>query len=204
VRPDVRAIVLDYGAVICRLPSPAEWSEFAAAAGLGVDDFIRSYARSRERYDRGLVRADAYWTEFGHQSGISHDAAARRRLAEIDIRVWSHIDHDLVAFVRALRQSGLVTGILSNMQPDLLDTLRRGDAAWLDAFDVHVFSCEVGFVKPERQVYDHLIDRVGVERSQVLFVDDVADNVAGAQAAGLQSAIFTSLDDLRRLLDSTV
>jgi putative hydrolase of the HAD superfamily len=200
---EFRAIVLDYGAVICRLPSPAEWSEFAAEAGMTVDDFIRAYARSRERYDRGLVRADAYWTEFGRPFGISYDAPARRRLAEVDIRVWSHIDDDLVAFVRTLRRSGLITGILSNMQPDLLDTLRRG-ATWMDAFDVHVFSCEVGFVKPERQVYDHLIDRLGVEPSRVLFLDDVADNVAGAKAAGLQSAVFTSLDDLRRLVDSAI
>ena len=200
---DVRAIVFDYGAVICHPPSPAEWTEFAAAAGMTVEDFTSSYSRSREPYDRGLVRADNYWAEFGRQSGVSYDAAARRRLAEIDIRVWSHVDHDLVAFVRALRRSGLITGILSNMQPDLLETLRR-ESTWLDAFDVHVFSCEVGSVKPERQVYDHLIDRLGVERSQVLFVDDVADNVEGAKAAGLQSAIFTSLAELRRLLNSTV
>jgi putative hydrolase of the HAD superfamily len=203
MRPDLRAIVLDYGAVICRLPSPSEWTQFAAAAGMTVDDFNAAYSRSRERYDRGLVRADAYWTEFGSQFGIAYDAPARRRLAEIDIRVWSHIDEELVAFVRSLRRSGLITGILSNMQPDLLDTFRRG-STWLDAFDVHVFSCEVGFVKPERPVYDHLIDRLGVDRSHVLFLDDVADNVAGARAAGLQSAIFTSLDDLRRLVDSAI
>jgi len=200
---ELRAIVLDYGAVICRPPSQAEWSEFAAEAGVAVDDFIRAYGRSREPYDRGLVRADAYWTEFGRQFGISYDTPARRRLAEVDIRVWSHIDDDLVAFVRTLRQSGLVTGILSNMQPDLLETLPRG-STWMDAFDVRVFSCEVGFVKPERQMYDHLIDRLDVERSRVLFLDDVADNVAGAKAAGLQSAVFTSLDDLRRLVGSAI
>ena len=144
---ELRAIVLDYGAVICRLPSPAEWSEFAAEAGMPVDDFIRAYARSRERYDRGLVRADAYWTEFGRQFGISYDIPARRRLAEVDIRVWSHIDHDLVAFVRTLRRPGLITGILSNMTPDLLETLRRG-STWMDPFDVHVFSCEVRSSNP--------------------------------------------------------
>jgi len=204
VRRGVRALVLDYGQVICRAPSAAEWAEFAAAAGMTVDDFIRSYATSRERYDRGLVRADEYWRDFGRLTGIDYDAATRRQLAAIDIRVWSHIDDDIVAAVRSVKRAdALATGILSNMQPDLLDILRR-EAAWLDAFDVHVFSCDVGYVKPERQVYELLVKRLGVEPAQVLFLDDVAANVEGARAAGLQAELFTSAADLRRVLDSSV
>src|SRR5438105_9057458 len=57
---------------------------------------------------------------------------------------------------RMLKRSGITTGILSNMQPDLLARL-RGGAPWLDAFDVQVFSCEIGFVKPERQIYEYLL-----------------------------------------------
>ena len=67
-----------------------------------------------------------------------------------------------------------------------------------------MFSCEVGFVKPERQIYDHLLLKLAVPASQVLFVDDVGDNVEGARAAGLRAAVFESIDDLRRLLDSAV
>src|SRR5438552_19202438 len=37
-----RAVVFD-GAVICRLPSADEWAEFAAAADLTIDEFIRFY-----------------------------------------------------------------------------------------------------------------------------------------------------------------
>ena len=44
-----------------------------------------------------------------------------------------------------------------------------------------MFSCEVGFVKPERQIYDHLLLKLAVPASQVLFVDDVGDNVEGAE-----------------------
>jgi putative hydrolase of the HAD superfamily len=203
MQPAVRALVLDYGQVICRPPSAEEWTEFSAAARMPIDEFIRSYAISRERYDRGLVRADEYWREFGRLNGLEYDAATRRRLAQIDIRIWSHIDHDLVADVRALKRTGIATGILSNMQPDLLDVLRR-EAVWLEAFDVRVFSCEVGYVKPERQVYDELVSRMKAEASQILFLDDLLVNVEAARAAGLKAEIFTSPGDLRRILDSAV
>ena len=159
----VRAVVFDYGAVICRLPSSEEWAEFAAAAGLTVDEFIRLYPRSRELYDRGLIRAAQFWREFGRQTNRQYDEDAIHRLAELDLRVWTHIDEEVVALARMLKGCGITTGILSNMQPDLLAIL-RGGAAWLDAFDVHVFSCEIGLVKPERQIYQHLLARTFCRR----------------------------------------
>jgi putative hydrolase of the HAD superfamily len=200
---DLRAVVFDYGAVICRLPSPEEWAEFADAARLTVEEFIRFYPRSREQYDRGLVRAPEFWRSFAHQVDREYDEATIRRLAAIDIRVWSHVDDGVVALARRLQASGITTGILSNMQPDLLAIFRQG-AAWLNAFDVQVFSCDIGLVKPERRIYDYLLERLGLDASQVLFVDDVAENVAEAKAAGLRAAVFTSIDDLQRLVDSAV
>ena len=201
--PPIRAVIFDYGCVICRPPSPDEWAQFAAAAGVTIDEFVRAYPRSRERYDRGLVRAPQFWHDFGRQCGSAYDDEAVQCLAEIDIRVWTHIDDDLVSLARQLQRSGVVTGILSNMQPDLLEVFRRG-TDWLDAFDVQVFSCEVGFVKPEPQIYRQLLGQLRAPASIVLFVDDVADNVEAARAAGLQAEIFTSVDDLRRRLGSTV
>src|SRR5581483_3573179 len=155
LRAPIRAVVFDYGAVICRLPSPAEWAEFADAADLSIDAFIRSYPFTREEYDRGRIRAAEYWRSFAAVNGRHYDAAAIRRLSEIDIRVWSHIDDAVVEFARALQTSGVKTGILSNMQPDFLDVLRHEQPDWLAAFDASVFSCDVGFVKPERQIYEH-------------------------------------------------
>jgi putative hydrolase of the HAD superfamily len=59
------------------------------------------------------------------------------------------------------------------MQPDLLATIRRG-SDWTDAFDVQVFSCDVGLVKPEPQICEHLLGRLRLQAAHVLFVDDVA------------------------------
>jgi putative hydrolase of the HAD superfamily len=193
----IRAVVFDYGAVICRLPSLDEWTEFADAAELPVPEFIRLYPRSRERYDRGLVRAAGFWREFAALAGREYDGEAIRRLAEIDIRVWSHVDPEVIALARTLQRRGVVTGILSNMQPDLLERIRER-SEWIDAFDVQVFSCEIGFVKPERRIYDYLLRQLHVDAGDVLFVDDVSDNVDAARAAGLQAEVFSSIADVRR------
>jgi HAD superfamily hydrolase (TIGR01509 family) len=73
----------------------------------------------------------------------------------------------------------------------------RAEADWLSLFDVQVYSCELGLVKPEEAIYARLIEELGVAPSQTLFIDDLAPNVEGARRAGLQSVLFRSEAQLR-------
>lgn len=63
-----------------------------------------------------------------------------------------------------------------------------------------VISSSVGLCKPDTRIFALALDRFGVAARDCLFIDDVAANVAGAQAAGLAAVQFTSAADLRRLL----
>jgi 2-haloacid dehalogenase len=63
-----------------------------------------------------------------------------------------------------------------------------------------VISSSVGLCKPDRRIFDLALDRFGVAARDCLFIDDIAANVAGAQAAGIAAVQFTSAADLRRLL----
>jgi HAD superfamily hydrolase (TIGR01509 family) len=53
-----------------------------------------------------------------------------------------------------------------------------------------MYSCELGMVKPEREVYLECAKRLGVEVSQSLFLDDKDKNVVGAEKAGMHAMIF--------------
>ena len=54
----------------------------------------------------------------------------------------------------------------------------------MSRFDAVVDSSEVGHRKPERAIYDLTAERLGVEPSRIIFLDDFGPNVAGARAAG--------------------
>ena len=54
----------------------------------------------------------------------------------------------------------------------------------MSQFDAVVDSSEVGHRKPERAIYDLTAERLGVEPSRIIFLDDFGPNVAGARAAG--------------------
>ena len=75
---------------------------------------------------------------------------------------------------------------LSNMPIAYARTLeQRHD--FIDWFDGGIFSGDVKLVKPQREIYELLGSRYGLEPSQTLFIDDLAANVEAADALGWQT-----------------
>ena len=53
-----------------------------------------------------------------------------------------------------------------------------------------VFSAVAGYVKPSREIYDHLCDKFALNPDETLFVDDRAENIEGAINSGWHGLLF--------------
>jgi putative hydrolase of the HAD superfamily len=58
----------------------------------------------------------------------------------------------------------------------------------------------IGLRKPEAAAFDHVVKAIGVPASRIVFFDDSADNIKGAQARGLTAVHVTAPDDVARAL----
>jgi putative hydrolase of the HAD superfamily len=67
-------------------------------------------------------------------------------------------------------------------------------------FDVALSSCYLGMRKPEPAIYRRALDILGKPAERILFIDDRAENVAGAVAAGMKAIRFEGAEALRRQL----
>jgi len=72
-----------------------------------------------------------------------------------------------------------------------------------DLFDVLVFSCEEGVMKPERKIYDLTLERLSSRAECSVFIDDRPDYIRGAKDVGLHTILFESVarvkDELTRM-----
>lgn len=69
-----------------------------------------------------------------------------------------------------------------------------------EMFDVVVDSCEVGFRKPELQIYEVACTELGVPYEDAVFIDDIPDNVQAARSLGMTGVLFKTTDEaIRRL-----
>ncbi len=191
----LRALILDYGEVLS-LPQDNDLVDgMAEITGVDRERFEQAYWRHRRAYDLGR-RATDYWRDTLHDLGVS-DHAVLESLIDLDVRSWTRYREPMWALARDVRASGRKTAILSNGVPEVMARV-RADHSLPEIFDVVVVSYELGHAKPDREIYDTTLARLGVIPQDALFVDDRAENIAAADELGLMTFHFTGDDRFGR------
>ncbi len=133
-------------------------------------------------------------------------AAAHPAEAEL-IMAWAYRGEEMVAgqidqSVRVLEEVsglGLACYALSNMEADRF-AYRRCRYPFFGLFDGCVISGLERVAKPDREIFDILLARHGLDPAATVFVDDTPGNVAAARALGIVAVEFAGAGQLRREL----
>jgi len=192
----IRAAILDFGEVLCYLPTPADLRRMAELFRIDLSDFLEVYVRSRGPYDQGLLTAEEYWQGFARDAGVRVDATLIETLRSWDTEMWSRINVEMADWVERLKAKGVTMALLSNMPHDMAAHARR-NFAWLAHFDHQILSCEVRLIKPDPAIFAHSLQRVGEKPEETLFVDDRDANIEAARAAGMRAIRYESTERLR-------
>ena len=99
-------------------------------------------------------------------------------------------EDSMTSLVTRAHAAGVRTALLSNSWGNEYD---RSD--WHEMFDTVVISGEVGMRKPERQIFELAVDRIGLPASECVFVDDVPHNIDAALEAGLVGIVHRSFEE---------
>lgn len=185
----IRAVIFDYGGVVCFHPSPEQIADAARLCAVSPEIFVRALWKNRLRYDAGQAPRD-YWRDAAALMNRTFDDAMVEEMMRREIDFWSRLDDRVLAWIDQLRAEGYRIGILSNLPVPLGGRLRSNGL--LKHFDDVTFSFELGCTKPDRRIYEHSVEGLGVTAEEALFIDDRPENVAGAREAGLHSELYTT------------
>lgn len=181
-----KAVIFDYGNVLCRSRPAADVQALASILDLSVPQLSDIYWQFRVPYDEGSLDPAAYWKAVASRWLPPAQIDA---LVEIDSRSWSHPAPVMPQWARELRTAGLRTALLSNMPASVRDYIVG--CAWLPDFDIRVFSCDLGRCKPAPEMYQQCLQQLGVSPQEVLFLDDREANIRAAEALGWSALLFT-------------
>jgi putative hydrolase of the HAD superfamily len=94
--------------------------------------------------------------------------------------------HDSIETLRALRDAGCGTGLISDCAPDVPHLWQETPFASL--IDVPVFSCRAGLKKPDPRIYELTCERLGVDAGNCIFVGDGGSHeLTGASGVGMRA-----------------
>ena len=97
--------------------------------------------------------------------------------------------HDTIELIRSIRDTDHKLFVLSNMQFASIAYLEATHDIW-DLFDGVVISCRIQKVKPEREIYEHLLSEHRLNATETVFIDDMSINLQAASALGIRTIQF--------------
>lgn len=63
-----------------------------------------------------------------------------------------------------------------------------------------IFSCDVGMIKPEKGIYDKLLQDFGLVPHETIFIDDMIENIEAAKASGIHGILCDTHDNVTKTL----
>jgi epoxide hydrolase-like predicted phosphatase len=191
---EIKAVIFDLGGVLVRTEFPQVRHELARKLGLEPEALDR-LIWGREDWDLaqvGAITYDEYWRRVGAALGLSTPEA----LSDFRREYFSgdRVDQELVGLIRDLRPRYKV-GLLSNA-PDRLEVWLEEHWDIKHLFDAIVYSAKEGKAKPDPAMFHVILERLEVQPSEALFIDDYPRNVDAALALGINAIRFASTEVL--------
>lgn len=138
-----------------------------------------------EDYDRGVVTYDEVIASLADYNTCERELAERNLRRSILTQEEIPATKSLIADLKA---AGYSLYVLSNMSLEFIEFLRKKEV--YSHFDGEVVSCVEHVVKPEKEIYNRLVERYGLKPEETLFIDDRKRNTATARELGWQGYDF--------------
>jgi putative hydrolase of the HAD superfamily len=196
----VRGVISDFGGVLTS-PLQGAFVAMQETAGIPMESLGRAVARFAEKRDEhplfDLERGRLSESEFlaGVGDALAEELGRPVRLEGFAQRYFESLqpNQDMIEYMQGLRARGLRLAILTNNVREW-EPLWRGMLPVDEIFDVVVDSGWVGMRKPEPEIYELTLERLGLPASACVFVDDTDVNCEAAGAIGLTAVHFSSTD----------
>ena len=141
-------------------------------------------------FAEGVAELQAEHPEWNEAIAIYHTRWIEMMNGEIE---------GMASVIRRLKMAGYGVYGLTNWSAETFPMVRDTYPVFQE-FDGIVVSGEEHLLKPDAAIYKCLLERYALQAEESLFVDDNADNVAGARNVGMKAIQFTSAEELEREL----
>jgi putative hydrolase of the HAD superfamily len=182
-------LLFDLGGVIVDLGDPVD------AIGLEMSDaeFWQRWLSSPlvRGFETGNLSAEQFIAQFGAELGFDDDADFGRRLRRWQLPVFTGAE----SFLRSLNGRAEIALLSNTNEIHWQHVLSQTDV--FSTFSRLFLSFETGNAKPHAAAFEDVVAHFDCDASEIVFLDDNADNVRAAQAVGLRAKRVRGLGEVR-------
>ncbi|MCT1385680.1 HAD-IA family hydrolase [Brachybacterium sp. p3-SID1565] len=191
--PPRPTVVFDFGGVLSNGHDPVP--DVHALLGGDADALGAALWAERLAYDSGELSCEDYWGAVARSVAV--EELSEQEVAELqdaDNRYFLTLDPRSRELIHDLARNDVRMALLSNASVAFGQDVRRAD--WFEAFSFAVISGEERAVKPDREIFEVLLQALSHETggvsipSAVIFFDDKQENVDAARALGIDAHLW--------------
>lgn len=192
----IRAVLWDFGGVLTTSPFEA-FNRFESEAGL-PRDFIRTVnatnpdSNAWARIERAEIGLDDFSEMFERESAAAGHAIPGKTVLEL---LAGDVRPEMVVALKRCREVLKCACLTNNF------ALGDGETVWpartqslaeiMDLFHLVLESSRIGVRKPDPRMYQIACERLAVEPSEAVFLDDLGINLKPARAMGITTIKVT-------------
>lgn len=193
----MKNIIFDLGNVLLNF-KPVEYLHTKILDKEKVQQIYEEIFTSEEwlMLDRGVI------TEEEAVNKICNRSVENNELIQSVMHNWYELFtpiEDTVKVLKELKHKGYRLYVLSNFH--LLayeDVTKRYD--FFKYFDGGIISYKKKLMKPEKDIYDKLVEKYKISPKESVFIDDTMENIESAAKLGFKAIHFINSKDLRKKL----
>jgi epoxide hydrolase-like predicted phosphatase len=190
----IKSIIFDAGRVLVTdVPLKKIAEELSQETSMSQVE-LHSYLYPNEHWTKltlGQISEDKYWDHFLEASKVDIDKKALKEMVRNALRPIA----DNVKLIPLLKDRYQLS-ILSNHAKEWSQFMRE-EFDFFRYFQQIIFSCDVGLRKPDPKMYKLVLERLGSQPDECLFVDDKRRNTNGAEELGMKTITLEDTSGLR-------
>ena len=193
----IKAVIFDCGGVMIDYPVPGLTKYYCEVLGFTEQQYNESHRKYEVNLEKGLIDEKMFWAKLCDELNVPEPISESLLIEAFEI-IHSP-KPEMFELARSLADAGYKIGLLSNIEPEIAEFISQQDYSM---FDELIFSSEVGFSKPQRQIYQLTLDKLGVEAGEAVYIDDMQKYVDAAKDAGLNAFLFKSPQQVKTELSN--
>lgn len=184
----IKAVIFDLGGVLVDYPADGMRAYYAKYLGVEEKAFFGEFKNLEEDFQKGKISEKRLWEKVCRKLKVNTPES--NSLWINGFKSSYKEKKEIFAFADLLKAKGFLIGLLSNTEPPVVNFIKNRRI--YKCIDKMTCSCEAGFRKPEREIYELALKRLGVKPEESIFVDDIKEYVEKAGKIGINSILFSN------------
>ena len=186
----MKTIIFDFGGVLLNLNMKACIDAFARLGYNKIDELIDHYKQKGLflLFEEGKISTEEFFTELQKKVGLH---ASIEDLKQAYLSFLCDLPQYKLDLILKLRKKYKIY-MLSNINQFIFDYCKKtyfetANYAFEDYFDKAYLSFEMGVCKPDKLIFEKMIEDSGLIPSQCFFLDDGIKNIETAKKLGFHT-----------------